>query len=66
MIDTEEIVGILRNAQAEVEWEYPMDYAAAIDKAIEALYVEDDLIKIEMMLAHSLAAFYGGPEIRRA
>jgi len=45
MIDTEEIVGILRNAQAEVEWDYPMDYAAAIDEAIEALYVKDDLIK---------------------
>ena len=42
---TEEIVKTLRTAQAEVEWNYPMDYAAAIDEAIEAVYVRDELIK---------------------
>ena len=33
----EEAITILRRAVAEVEWEYPMEIAAAIDKAIEAL-----------------------------
>lgn len=31
---------IIKIAIAEVEWEYPMDYAAAFDRAIEALEVE--------------------------
>ena len=44
---TEEIVKTLKTAQAEVEWEYPMDYAAAIDEAIEAVYVRDELIKYQ-------------------
>ena len=38
---TEEIIQILKIAQAEVEWDYPMDFAAAIDEVIEALrYME--------------------------
>lgn len=32
-----EAIDIIKVARAEVEWEYPMDYAAAFDKAIEAL-----------------------------
>ena len=32
-----EAITILKRAVAEVEWEYPMEVAAAIDKAIEAL-----------------------------
>lgn len=28
---------IIKIARAEVEWEYPMEYAAAFDRAIEAL-----------------------------
>lgn len=31
------VIKTLRLAQAEVEWEYPMDIAAAIDVAVEAL-----------------------------
>lgn len=31
---------IIKVARAEVEWEYPMEYAAAFDRAIEALEVE--------------------------
>ena len=42
---TEEIITTLKTAQAEVEWEYPLEYAAAIDEAIEAVYVRDELIK---------------------
>lgn len=33
----EEAIKIIEIARAEIEWEYPMDYAAAFDKAIEAL-----------------------------
>ena len=33
----EEAIKILEIAKAEVEWNYPLDYAVAIDTAIEAL-----------------------------
>lgn len=33
----QEAIKIIEVARAEVEWEYPMNYAAAFDKAIEAL-----------------------------
>ena len=33
----EEVIKTLEVAKAEVEWNYPMDYAVAIDEAIEAL-----------------------------
>ena len=32
-----EAIKILEIAKAEVEWNYPLDYAIAIDTAIEAL-----------------------------
>lgn len=32
-----EAAEIIKVAKAEVEWEYPMEYAAAFDKAIEVL-----------------------------
>ena len=32
-----EAIDIIRAAQAEVEWNYPIDYAAAFDVAIKAL-----------------------------
>jgi len=32
-----EAIEIIKVAIAEVEWEYPMEYAAAFDRAIEAL-----------------------------
>ena len=50
----QEAIGIMKIAISEVEWEYPMDYAAAFETAIEALekqvpkkpiYVEDDGIR---------------------
>ena len=37
MTKQEETIKTLRLMQAAVEWDYPMDYAAAIDAAIEAL-----------------------------
>lgn len=33
----QEAIGIMKIALAEVEWEYPMDYATAFETAIEAL-----------------------------
>lgn len=32
-----EAIEIIKVARAEVEWEYPMEYAAAFDRAIDAL-----------------------------
>lgn len=37
MTAEEEAIKTIRAAQAEVEWEYPMDYAVAFDMAIEAI-----------------------------
>lgn len=34
-------IKLIKSAQAEVEWEYPMDYAAAFDLAIKALEQAD-------------------------
>ena len=33
----EEVIKTLEVAKAEVEWDYPMDYAVAIDEAIKAI-----------------------------
>ena len=40
---TKEIIENLKLMQSQVEWDYPMDYAAAIDEAIEAVYVRDEV-----------------------
>ena len=39
----QEAIGIIKTAIAEVEWEYPMEIAAAMDRAIEALGGEIDV-----------------------
>jgi len=36
-----EAIEIIEIAIKEVEWEYPMDYAVAFEKAIEALKKQD-------------------------
>ena len=36
-MNLEEVIKTLEIAKAEVEWDYPMDYAVAIDEAIEAV-----------------------------
>ena len=46
----EESIEIIKVARAEVEWEYPMDYAAAFDKAIEALEKEPKWIPVSERL----------------
>ena len=37
----QEAIGIIKIAIAEVEWEYPMDYAAAFDMVIKELKKQD-------------------------
>jgi len=37
----QEAIEIIKTAIAQVEWDYPMDYAAAFDMAIEALETQD-------------------------
>ena len=37
-----EAIEIIKVARAEVEWEYPMDYAAAFDVAIECMEKENN------------------------
>lgn len=36
-MNLKEVIKTLELAKAEVEWNYPMDYAAAIDEAIKAI-----------------------------
>lgn len=46
----EEAIETIKTAIAEVEWEYPMDYAAAFDVAIEALEKQiPQKLKTEML-----------------
>ena len=40
-MNNQEAIEIIRTAVAEVEWNYPMEYAAAFDMAIEALERQD-------------------------
>lgn len=42
----EEAIKIIEIARAEVEWEYPMDYAAAFDRALKALEKCEKIEKI--------------------
>ena len=46
----QEAIGIMKIAIAKVEWEYPMDYAAAFETAIEAL-TEAELYKLALFAA---------------
>ena len=36
-MEIEEAIKIIKMALAQIEWDYPMDYAAAFDMAIDAL-----------------------------
>ena len=40
-----EAIQTLKLMQAQVEWEYPMEYSAAIDEVVKALEVQDILLK---------------------
>ena len=37
MMEPKEAIDTLKTLYAAVEWDFPLDYAAAIDEAIEAL-----------------------------
>ena len=45
----QEAIKIIKVAIAEVEWNYPLDYATAFEKAIEALKVVEALKVIEVL-----------------
>ncbi len=49
-----EAVQIIETAISEVEWEYPMDYAAAFDKAIKALKLFDYLQESYEEIKHKI------------
>lgn len=42
-MNIDETIKTIETARAEVEWEYPMDYAAAFDAAIRALEKQKEL-----------------------
>ena len=47
-----EAIEIIKLAQAQVEWEYPMDYAAAFDMAISALQMQEAKHSTESSSTH--------------
>jgi hypothetical protein len=44
-VTKKEAIDTLKLMQAQVEWEYPMDYSVAIDMAIAALAERPDIIR---------------------
>lgn len=46
-----EVIDTLKLAKAEVEWEYPMNYAAAFDMAIDALEKQPKWITVSEEMA---------------
>ena len=53
----EEAIGILKVAVAEVEWNYPMDYAVAIETAIQAL--ENNISAAKGIMSELIEMPYG-------
>ena len=49
-----EAIDIIKIARAEVEWEYPMNYAVAFDKAIKALELFDYLQESYEEIKHKI------------
>lgn len=49
-----EAIEIIKTAIAEVEWTYPMDYAVAFEKAIEALETVERVNKYCSKITESL------------
>ena len=47
-----EAIQTLKLMQAQVEWDYPMDYAAAIDEAIKALEAQEWIPVYERLPEH--------------
>ena len=50
-----EVIDTLEIAKAEVEWNYPLDYATAIDQAVKYVEIPEKLIKaIEKMQTYKM------------
>ena len=48
----EEVIETLKVAKSEIEWEYPMDYQIALDKAIDkAIEALEQIDKIKEIIA---------------
>lgn len=58
---TEEAIKTIETALAQVEWEYPMDYAAAFDVAIAALRAQQEAEKNEPLTLEELREMDGQP-----
>lgn len=54
----EEMIATLKLMQAQVEWDYPMEYAVAIDGAIDALEKQVPKI-VRIKYAHPKYEYYG-------
>jgi hypothetical protein len=46
-MNIDEAIKTIETARAEVEWEYPLDYAAAFDVALRALKKQKELAECE-------------------
>lgn len=54
-MNKDELINTLEIAKAEVEWNYPLDYAAAIDQAVKYAEIPEKLIKaIEKMQTYKM------------
>lgn len=51
----DEVIKTIETARAEVEWEYPMEYAAAFDVAIRALEKQKELAEYS---GHSICEWF--------
>lgn len=47
---TDEIIQTLQIAKAEVEWNYPLDYAIAMDESIKIIKATDDIVALTNMM----------------
>ena len=54
----EEMIATLKLMQAQIEWDYPMEYAAAIDGAIDALE-KQVAKKVRIKYANPKYEYYG-------
>lgn len=57
----EEAIKTIEVAMAEVEWNYPMDYAVAFEMAIAALHAQQEVEKNEPLTLDELREMAGKP-----
>lgn len=56
----QEAIDIIKTAVAEVEWEYPMEYAAAFDMAVDALERQESVKPINPLSPHGGGIYFCG------